>query len=121
MDINERLYVAIEPYEGRFAPTPHPVRDGRFDTGRIYKVLGMYNPSETSEAYFVLSNADGEIWFISNRPLRVAGLFDGDALSMPKDKATQAEQDPATGEPVPLHNRPSISGPPQGLHRSLRP
>ncbi len=88
MDITDRLYVEIVPCESAHAPVPHPVKHGRFDINRIYKVLGMYNPSETSEAYFVLSNADREVWFISNRHLRVAGLFDGDALSLSKEAMT---------------------------------
>ena len=84
MDIDSRLYVEIAPYEGPHAPAPHPVRDAGFDESLIYKVLGMYNPSETSEAYLVLSNPRRQLWFISNRHLRAAGLFDGDALTRPK-------------------------------------
>ena len=84
MDINDKLYVEVVPYDGPHAPVPHPVRDGRFDTGRIYKVLGTYNPSETSEAYFVLANPDRQIWYISNRHLRAHGLIDSNALSLPK-------------------------------------
>lgn len=40
-----------------------------------YRALGLYNPSETSDAYFVLSNDRDEIWFICNRHLRTVGLI----------------------------------------------
>ncbi len=84
MDIDNRLYVIIEPFDGPHAPMPHPIRDARFDAGRVYKVLGMYNASESSEAFFVLSNPENEIWFISNRHLRAAGLSDAKNLSFDK-------------------------------------
>lgn len=90
VDIDARLYVQIVPLDSPGAPTPHPVRQARLDPEQIYKVLGMYNPSETSEAYFILANDDREIWFISNRHLRVAGLFDGDALSLPLTRMRQS-------------------------------
>src|ERR1700733_5553973 len=84
MDIDSRLYVEIHPYEGPHQPHPHPIREGHFDPAYVYKVLGMYNPSETSECYFVLSNPDRQIWFISQRHVRAAGLFDSDELTLPK-------------------------------------
>lgn len=84
MNIDPRLYVEIVPLKGQFAPKPHPIDDAKFDPSKLYKVLGMYNPSETSEAYFVLSNPERQIWFISNRHLRAAGLFDGDELTREK-------------------------------------
>lgn len=88
MNIDSRLYVSICPVEGDRSPVPHPVRHARLSTDRLYKVLGMYNASETSECLLILSNDDGELWFISNRHLRAAGLFDGDALSRPMVNAT---------------------------------
>ena len=87
MDINERLYVEIVPYEGRNAPVPHPLRDAGFDASRAYKVLGMYNASETSECYFVLANPERCIWFIPQRHVRAWRLMDGDAFSVPKEGA----------------------------------
>ena len=84
MDIHDRLYVEVVPYEGFHPPVPHPVEHAKLDVNRIYKVLGVYNPSETSEAYFLLVNAKRETWYISNRHLRAAGLYDGDAFSLPK-------------------------------------
>jgi len=86
MNIDSRLFVKIHPFEGPRAPTPHPVRDGGFDVARAYKVLGMYNPSETGEAYLVLANPQGQIWFISNRHLRAIGLSDSGELSVPLDE-----------------------------------
>jgi hypothetical protein len=84
VNIDPRLYVAIVPFEGPHAPVPHPVEHGRFDPDRIYKVIGTYNASETSEAYFTLVNDEGQIWYISNRHLRAAALLDDDAFSLSK-------------------------------------
>jgi hypothetical protein len=86
LTIDPRLYVEIVPYEGERSPVPHPVADGRFDPGRIYKVLGLYTPSETSEAYLILAREDGAIWFISNRHLRAYALLDSTELSLPKPR-----------------------------------
>ena len=36
--------------------------------------LGCFNPSETSDAYYILSNDRDEIWFICNRHLRTVFL-----------------------------------------------
>jgi hypothetical protein len=49
MDLNPRLYAEIHPFEGPVSPRPHPIHEGHFDPQYVYKVLGMYNPSETSE------------------------------------------------------------------------
>ena len=43
--------------------------------GRADRALGLYNPSETSDAYFVLSNDRNEVWFICNRHLRTYALL----------------------------------------------
>src|SRR4051812_31268966 len=93
MNISDRLYVEIVPFEGDRAPQPHPVRDGHFDPAFVYKVLGMYNPSETGESYFILSNTDRQIWFISNRHLRAFGLFDGDALFFDREHAPKPSRE----------------------------
>jgi hypothetical protein len=50
-------------------PRPLPLESG-FNINTSYRALGMYNPSETSDAYFILSNDRDEIWFICNRHLR---------------------------------------------------
>ena len=53
---------------------PLPLQSG-FSIDVAYRALGIYSPSETSECYLVLSNDRNEIWFISNRHLRVVGVF----------------------------------------------
>ena len=89
MDIDARLYVEIVPVEGGRGPVPHPVDQAGFDPSRVYKVLGMYNASETSECYLVLANPKRELWFISNRHVRAWGLRDGDELSLPREDANR--------------------------------
>jgi hypothetical protein len=83
MDTTDRLYVEIHPYEGPHSPHPHPVTDGRFDPAFVYKVLGMYNPSETSECYFMLANPQRQIWFIPQRHLLAYKLIDSDEFCLP--------------------------------------
>src|SRR5687767_14629201 len=90
MDINDRLYVEILPFEGPRSPHPHPINDAHFDPRYVYKVLGMYNPSETSEAYFVLANPDRQIWFIPQRHLRAYKLIDSDEFFLEKRAAVTA-------------------------------
>src|SRR5438045_970614 len=46
MDVTPRLFVEIHPFDGPHSPHPHPVEEGRFDPKCVYKVLGVYNPSE---------------------------------------------------------------------------
>ena len=84
MDIDSRLYVEIHPFEGPHQPHPHPMDDGHFDPRYVYKVLGMYNPSETSECYFVLANPDRQIWFIPQRHLLAYRLIDSDEFFLLK-------------------------------------
>jgi hypothetical protein len=85
MNFDPRLYVEIVPLDNGRSPQPHPVNDGRFDPDYAYKVLGIYNPSETSECYLMLANPDREIWFIPQRHTRAYGLLDGDALFVRKE------------------------------------
>ena len=104
MNFDPRLYVEIVPLENGRPPQPHPILDGRFDAGYAYKVLGIYNPSETSECYLMLANRRREIWFIPQRHTRAYRLLDGDAFFVPLQKderGTQTEQ--------PEH-RPVVSG-----------
>lgn len=65
------LYVRIQ--ECASAPAPYPLKSG-FTEGRAYRVVGAFNASETSEAYFVLANDSDQLWFISNRHLRFVGV-----------------------------------------------
>ena len=55
-------------------PTPFPLTSG-FNATTAYRALGLFNPSETSDAYFILSNDRDELWFICNRHARVVGLL----------------------------------------------
>ena len=61
------LYLTIR--ECHQAPNPGPLESG-FSLDRAYRATGVYNASETSEAYFILINDRNEVWFISNRHLR---------------------------------------------------
>jgi len=89
MNINDQLYVEIVPMEKGRIPHPHPVDEGKFDPSYIYKVLGMYNPSETSECYFVLANPDREIWFIPQRHLRAFGILNSKELFLSRNRAEE--------------------------------
>ena len=66
------LYVRIEELEN--GSKPFPLVSG-FSANHAYRALGLYNPSETSDAYFVLSNDRDEIWFICNRHVRAYSLL----------------------------------------------
>ena len=90
MDIDSRLYVEIHPYEGLHQPHPHPIDDGRFDPAFVYKVLGMYNASETSECYFMLANPQRQMWFIPQRHLLAYRLIDSDELFIPRHTLEQS-------------------------------
>jgi hypothetical protein len=46
----------------------------------------MYNPSETSECYFVLANPERQIWFIPQRHLLAYRLIDSDEFFLLKSK-----------------------------------
>ncbi len=70
------LYVVIAQLDHERAPQPRPLQSG-FSTDCAYRVLGVHSPSETAEAYLILSNDRDEIWFISNRHVRTLGLRPG--------------------------------------------
>ncbi len=70
------LYVRVQELDSPRAPQPRPLDNG-FSTHIAYRVLGLYSPSETSEAYFILSNDRDEVWFISNRHLRTHAVLPG--------------------------------------------
>jgi hypothetical protein len=67
MSFEPGLYLRVEEMPG--GPQPLPLDSG-FSTTNAYRAMGLYNPSETSDAYFVLANDRDEIWFICNRHLR---------------------------------------------------
>ena len=66
------LYLRVQELPERAHPLP--LQNG-FSVDVAYRAVGIYSPSETSECYFILSNDRDETWFISNRHLRVVGLF----------------------------------------------
>lgn len=65
------LYVKV--HELAHGPTPLPLKSG-FSADQAYRVLGVFSPSESSEAYFILANDEDQMWFISNRHLRFVGI-----------------------------------------------
>jgi len=70
---NKDLFVRIQEVQGSRAPVPRPLENG-FSCDRLYRVLGIYTPAETAEAYFILPNDRHELWFISQRHVRFGAL-----------------------------------------------
>ena len=66
--IEQGLYIRIQELDN--GPTPLPLKSG-FNMETAYRVLGCFNPSETSDAYYILANDRDETWFICNRHVRV--------------------------------------------------
>ncbi|CAM3680614.1 hypothetical protein DEFR109230_08330 [Deinococcus frigens] len=87
-----QMFVRIVELDGPRAPVPRPLQSG-FLESRAYRVVGVYNPSETSDAYFILPNDQDELWFICQRHLRFAGLHDTAAhhLDWPCSPGRRAE------------------------------
>ena len=100
MNFNPRLYVEIVPLENGRSPQPHPVLEGRFDPEYAYKVLGIYNPSETSECYLMLANPRREIWFIPQRHTRAFRLIDSDEFFVPKSRFATPSPHHSTNPPL---------------------
>ncbi|WP_034914808.1 MULTISPECIES: hypothetical protein [Erwinia] len=83
------LYLRIEELAN--GPRPLPLASG-FSSGTAYRALGCFNPSETSDAYYILSNDRDEIWFICNRHLRTVSLEPESKLfRLPLPKTTVPE------------------------------
>lgn len=72
LTIVDGLYIRIQELPN--GPSPLPLKNG-FNLSTAYRALGMFNPSETSDAYFILSNDRNEIWFICNRHVRTVVLY----------------------------------------------
>ena len=70
------LYLRVQELQN--GPKPFPLQSG-FNPDTAYRALGMFNPSETSDAYFILSNDRDEVWFICNRHLRTVALVTSNA------------------------------------------
>ena len=107
MTFDPRLYVEIVPLENGRPPRPHPIQEARFDQDYAYKVLGVYNPSETSECYLMLANPDREIWFIPQRHTRAWRLLDGDEFFVRKSRIESSNGDHANAVTPPLPDRRS--------------
>ncbi len=86
--IQPGLYVRIQELEN--GPTPKPLNSG-FTSDKAYLVLGAFSISETSEAYFILSNDRDETWFISNRHLRTHQVLSNSTAFRITLTANQAE------------------------------
>ena len=72
LSLETGMYLRVEQLPN--GPKPLPLDSG-FNNRTAYRALGMFNPSETSDAYFIFSNDRDEIWFICNRHLRCLGLI----------------------------------------------
>jgi hypothetical protein len=67
------LFVIIKQMQGERSPQPLPLSNG-FSEGLVYEVLGIHTASESAEAFLILRNDRDEMWFISNRHVRVADI-----------------------------------------------
>ena len=66
------LYVRIEERDS--GVRLFPLTNG-FPIGQVKRALGLYTPLDTSDAYFVSSNDQDEIWLIRNRHTRACALL----------------------------------------------
>ncbi|MEO8751846.1 MAG: hypothetical protein ABI624_04125 [Casimicrobiaceae bacterium] len=66
------VYLCVQQLADRAHPLP---LENGFSENTAYRGLGIYSPSETSECYLILANDRDETWFISNRHLRIVGVF----------------------------------------------
>jgi hypothetical protein len=89
IDYERGLYVVIQ--ELRKGPSPFPLEHG-FSSGVAYRVLGIYNPSESGECWLILSNDDNQLWYISQRHVRTWALHpDSTEFRMLADRQAVAE------------------------------
>lgn len=96
------LYVRIA--ELAKGPHPRPLSSG-FNSDTAYRVLGIYSPSETAEAYLTLSNDCDELWFISNRHVRMVRLSDQNALRLPLHRLDSEQPAPGRAAQYQEHDR----------------
>ncbi len=93
ISISDALFVVVNEMGGDRAPRPLPLANG-FSEHVAYRILGVHSPSETGEAYLILSNDRDEIWFISNRHFRTWELRpETNALRLPLSLGTPAPAD----------------------------
>ena len=96
--LNPDLRVRIEQLEGKFAPRPLPLENG-FSADKTYAPVGMFCPSESGEAYFIIPNDRDELWFISNRHLRFVAAGD-----QPQRSRSRGTQRPFAASPALLNS-----------------
>lgn len=72
--IEQGIYLRIQELDN--GPRPLPLQSG-FSSTTAYRALGCFNPSESSDAYYILANDRDEIWFICNRHVRVVCIDNG--------------------------------------------
>ena len=72
IDYERGLYVRI--VELARGPQPFPLQQG-FSESTAYRVLGIYNASESGECWLILSNDRNEMWYISQRHVRTWRLI----------------------------------------------
>ncbi len=75
IDYEKGLYVRIAELEN--GPLPRPLSSG-FSGGVEYRVLVVYNPSESGECWFAMANDRNEVWYISQRHVRASSLDGAD-------------------------------------------
>jgi hypothetical protein len=78
---NRIIFVTPNSYFGVGDTPAGPTPDmARLDPGKNYLVLSLENNCDTDECEIALVNDFGEIWFISNRHLRVTSIYQDDKL-----------------------------------------
>lgn len=65
---NQGVYVRIEQDDA--GPQPLPLKNG-FSARFAYLILGGFTMSESAEMFLCLPNDRNELWFISNRQVRL--------------------------------------------------
>jgi len=71
--LKQDVFVVIRQMNGENAPRPLPLSSG-FSEGLTYEVLGIHSASESGEAFLILRNDRDEMWFISNRHVRIVDV-----------------------------------------------
>ena len=74
-------------------PQPFPLQHG-FSSALAYRVLGIYNPSESGERRLILSNDRDELWYIAQRHVRTRRLLASSRLLRVKDDTDFASSEP---------------------------
>jgi len=79
-ELGFELWVYPEPYTGKDTPLGPTPEIAGLKPEKMYRVIGMsYDAEPDTEAFVIVVNEVGEIWFISNRHVRVAEALKEDA------------------------------------------